>query len=135
MPKAFIRRAFGKRGRGGFEGYFVWTETNCQKDVSNSFLFMVEYIRTAREGKKMSFEFIIDVIAAPAAVGSAIIALFNIILKVNRTIQSLELAIGDLKAYMERQSKKNENFYTTLADHEIRIRNLEYKTSEDKERD
>lgn len=83
----------------------------------------------------MSFEFIIDVIAAPAAVGSAIIALFNIILKVNRTIQSLELAIGDLKAYMERQSKKNENFYTTLADHEIRIRNLEYKTSEDKERD
>lgn len=73
----------------------------------------------------MTFEFVYDFIAAPAALFTAIIALFNIILKVNRTIQALEIAVNQLKECIEKQSQKNSDFYSALSDHDIRINTLE----------
>ena len=75
----------------------------------------------------MTFEFIYDFVAAPAALFTAIIALFNIILKVNRTIQALEIAVHQLKACIEKQSQKNSDFYSALSEHDIRINTLECK--------
>ena len=73
----------------------------------------------------MTFEFIYDFIAAPAALFTAIIALFNIILKVNRTIQALEIAVQQLKTCIEKQSQKNSDFYAAISEHDIRLNTLE----------
>ena len=78
----------------------------------------------------MSFEIISDVIAIPAALIGVIAAILKIIIKVNKTLCSLELAVNGLKDYIEKQSEKNGVFYDAIADHEIRISNLEYKIKE-----
>ena len=75
----------------------------------------------------MTFEFVYDFIAAPAALFTAIIALFNIILRVNRTIQALEIAVHQLKECIEKQSQKNSDFYAAISEHDIRINTLECK--------
>ncbi len=75
----------------------------------------------------MTFEFVYDFIAAPAALFTAIIALFNIILRVNKTIQGLEIAVHQLKECIEKQSQKNSDFYAAISDHNIRINTLECK--------
>jgi hypothetical protein len=75
----------------------------------------------------MTFEFVYDFIAAPAALFTAIIALFNIILRVNRTIQALEIAVHQLKECIEKQSQKNSDFYAALSEHNIRLNTLECK--------
>ncbi len=80
----------------------------------------------------MSFETISGMIAASAALLSAFIAVFNIIIKVNRTLCSLEIAVKQLKEYIEKQSEKNGDFYDTLEDHELRITMLEAKQQDAK---
>ena len=92
---------------------------------------VIKYRRTAKGGF-MSFETISSVIAAPAALLSAFIAVFNIIIKVNRTLCSLEIAVKQLKEYIEKQSEKNGDFYDTLEDHELRISKLEYQHQDTK---
>lgn len=74
----------------------------------------------------MTVDYIYEVIAEPVALISAIIALFNIILKVNKTVQSLEIAVVQLRECIEKQSEKNSDFYAALSDHEIRLSKLEY---------
>ena len=81
----------------------------------------------------MTFEFVYDFIAAPAALFTAIVALFNIILKVNRTIQALEIAVNQLKVCIEKQSQKNSDFYTALSEHDIRLNTLECKVLDEHE--
>ena len=76
----------------------------------------------------MTVDYIYEVIAEPVALISAIIALFNIILKVNRTVQSLEIAVVQRRECIEKQSEKNSDFYAALSDHEIRLNKLEYVT-------
>lgn len=56
---------------------------------------------------------------------SAFIAVMNIVVKVNTTLSKLEVAVVQLKEFMERQSNKNAHFYTELAEHEKRISALE----------
>ncbi len=56
---------------------------------------------------------------------SAFIAVMSVVVKVNSTLSKLECAVLQLKEFMERQSSKNEHFYTELAEHEKRISNLE----------
>ena len=68
-----------------------------------------------------------EVIVVPTALLGVIAAILKIIIKVNKTLCSLELAVKQLKDYIEKQSEKNGNFYDAIADHEIRISNLEYK--------
>ncbi|MBO5682891.1 MAG: hypothetical protein J6S10_02840 [Clostridia bacterium] len=75
----------------------------------------------------MSFDMLPEVIAIPAAFLGVIAAILKIIIKVNKTLCSLELAVNGLKDYIEKQSEKNGNFYSAISDHEIRISNLEYK--------
>lgn len=77
----------------------------------------------------MTFEYVYDVVAEPVALTCAIIALFNIILKVNKTVQALEIAVTQLRECIEKQSQKNSDFYSALSDHEIRLNSLEIKTS------
>ena len=81
----------------------------------------------------MTFEFVYDFIAAPAALFTAIIALFNIILKVNRTIQALEIAVNQLKECIEKQSQKNSDFYAAISEHDIRLNTLECKVLDEHE--
>ena len=81
----------------------------------------------------MTFEFVYDFIAAPAALFTARVALFNIILKVNRTIQALEIAVNQLKVCIEKQSQKNSDFYTALSEHDIRLNTLECKVLDEHE--
>lgn len=73
----------------------------------------------------MSFETISDIITVPATLLSVFIVIINIIIKVNRTLCSLEIAVKQLKEYIEKQSEKNGDFYETLSDHELRITKLE----------
>ena len=81
----------------------------------------------------MTFEFVYDFIAAPAALFTAIIALFNIILRVNKTIQALEIAVNQLKECIEKQSQKNSDFYAAISEHDIRINTLECKVFDEHE--
>ena len=75
----------------------------------------------------MSWEVISELIALPAAYVTASIAILNIIIKVNRTLCSLEIAVKQLKECIEKQSDKNSDFYEAISDHEVRISNIEYK--------
>ncbi|MBQ8141153.1 MAG: hypothetical protein IJ038_05625 [Clostridia bacterium] len=75
----------------------------------------------------MSWEVISEVIALPAAYVTAFAAIINIIIKVNRTLCSLEIAVKQLKECIEKQSDKNSDFYSSISDHEVRISNIEYK--------
>ena len=81
----------------------------------------------------MSFEMISDIIAGPATLLTAAVAIFNVIIKVNRTLCSLEIAVKQLKECLEKQSDKNSDFYTAISDHEVRISNIEYAIESDKE--
>jgi len=81
----------------------------------------------------MTFEFVYDFIAAPAALFTAIVALFNIILRVNKTIQALEIAVNQLKECIEKQSQKNSDFYAAISEHDIRINTLECKVLDEHE--
>ena len=56
---------------------------------------------------------------------SAFIAVMNVVVKINSTHAKLESAVIQLKETMERQSDKNNHFYTELAEHEKRISVLE----------
>ena len=56
---------------------------------------------------------------------SAFIAVMKVVVKINSTLAKLESAVIQLKETMERQSDKNNHFYTELAEHETRICVLE----------
>lgn len=79
----------------------------------------------------MSWEMISDVVALPATVVTVFIAVFNVIVKVNKTLCSLEIAVKQLKEYIEKQSDKNSDFYSAISDHEVRISNIEYRINSD----
>ena len=52
-------------------------------------------------------------------------AVMQTVLKVNKTLIGLDESVRQLKKFMERQSKKNEDFGKRLAQHEIRLMRLE----------
>jgi hypothetical protein len=59
------------------------------------------------------------------AILSAFIAVFNIVVRVNRTLCSLEVVVKQIKECMERQSEKNGLFFNRLSDHDIRLTRIE----------
>ncbi len=65
---------------------------------------------------------------------SAFIAVMKVVVRVNRTLTSLESAVNRLNDYIKRQSAKNEMIFDQLKDHEIRLTLLEGIWRHEKER-
>ena len=57
----------------------------------------------------------------------AVISVMNVVVKVNRSLISLEETVRQLKTYMERQGTKNEHFYNELNILDKRVTVLEEK--------
>jgi hypothetical protein len=58
---------------------------------------------------------------------TAFTAVFNIVVRVNKTLCSLEVAVRQIKECIERQSGKNDLFFNRLASHDIRLTKIEDK--------
>ena len=57
----------------------------------------------------------------------AVISIMNVVVKVNRSLISLEETVRQLRTYMERQGTKNEHFYSELNILDKRVTVLEEK--------
>ena len=58
---------------------------------------------------------------------SAFLAVFNIVVKVNRTLCSLEISVNRLNEFLEKQTDMNEKFLGTLTEHGGKIARIEDK--------
>ena len=56
---------------------------------------------------------------------SALISVMNVVVKVNKTLTSLESAVNRLNVSMEKQSNKNREIFDELDDHNLRLVLLE----------
>lgn len=52
-------------------------------------------------------------------------AVMQVVMKINKTLVELDDSVKQLKKFMERQAKKNEDFVKKLAQHELRLSRLE----------
>lgn len=52
-------------------------------------------------------------------------AVMQVVMKVNRTLVGLDDSVKQLKKFMEKQARKNEDFVKKLAQHELRLSRLE----------
>lgn len=59
------------------------------------------------------------------AIVSAFIPVLNIVVKVNKTLCSLEIVVKQIKECIEDQSAKNGIFFTRLSEHDIRLTKIE----------
>lgn len=66
-----------------------------------------------------------EIILGLCTILSAFIAVFNIVIRVNKTLCSLEVVVKQIKECIEKQSEKNGVFFERLAEHEIRLTRLE----------
>ena len=70
-----------------------------------------------------------EVILGLCTILTAFIAVFNIIIRVNKTLCSLEVVVKQIKECLDKQSEKqaekNGIFFERLSDHEIRLTRLE----------
>ncbi len=55
-----------------------------------------------------------EIISGFAVLLGAVISIMNVVIKVNRTLTSLEETVRQLKDYMEHQGAKNEHFFREL---------------------
>lgn len=62
---------------------------------------------------------------------TAFIAVMKIVVRINKTLVSLDISVTRLNEYMEKQSQKNEKIFNSLEDHEQRITRLEAHGSEE----
>jgi len=68
-----------------------------------------------------------EIVLGLFAILSAFIAVFNVVVRVNKTLCSLEAVVKQIKECMERQSEKNGVFFQRLSEHEIRLTRIEDK--------
>ena len=68
-----------------------------------------------------------EIVLGIFAILSAFIAVFNIVVRVNKTLCSLEAVVKQIKECLERQSEKNGEFFRRLAAHEVRLARIEDK--------
>ena len=61
------------------------------------------------------------------ALVGALIPVMNIVVKVNKTLCSLEIVVKQIKECIEDQSAKNGIFFTRLSQHEVRLAKIEDK--------
>ena len=59
------------------------------------------------------------------AIVTAFIPIINIVVRVNRTLCSLEVVVKQIKECIERQSEKNGFFFNKLSEHDIRLTKIE----------
>lgn len=52
-------------------------------------------------------------------------AVMQVVIKINKTLMGLDDSVKQLKKFMEKQSRKNEDFGKILSQHEIRLMRLE----------
>ena len=52
-------------------------------------------------------------------------AVMQVVMKVNKTLVGLDDSVKQLKKFMEKQARKNEDFVKKLAQHELRLSRLE----------
>ena len=58
---------------------------------------------------------------------AALVPVFNIVVRVNKTLCSLEVVVKQIKECIEDQSAKNGIFFTRLSEHDIRLTKIEDK--------
>ena len=68
-----------------------------------------------------------EIVLGLFAILSAFIAVFNVVVRVNKTLCSLEAVVKQIKECIDRQSEKNGVFFSRLAEHEIRLTRIEDK--------
>ena len=56
---------------------------------------------------------------------AAFVPILNIVVKVNKTLCSLEVVVKQIEGWIEDQSAKNGIFFTRLSEHEIRLTKIE----------
>ncbi len=69
----------------------------------------------------MTWEIAVGIFALIAA----FIPILNVVVKVNKTLCSLEIVVKQIQECIEDQSAKNGIFYTRLSEHEIRLTKIE----------
>ena len=57
-------------------------------------------------------------------------AVMQVCMKVNKTLVCLDDSVKQLKKFMEKQARKNEDFVKKLAQHELRLSRLEDSAKE-----
>jgi len=77
-----------------------------------------------QQGKEI-FRLTWEIVLGLCTILSAFIAVFNIVIRVNKTLCSLEVVVKQIKECIEKQSEKNGVFFERLAEHEIRLTRLE----------
>lgn len=68
-----------------------------------------------------------EIISGFAVLLGAVISIMNIVVRVNRSLISLEETVRSLKIYMEKQDKRNGHFYSELNILDKRVTLLEEK--------
>ena len=66
-----------------------------------------------------------EILMGLIAIVGALISLMNVVVRVNRTLTSLEDAVERLNQNVKDQSEKNRQFYEKIGDHETRLSLLE----------
>ena len=69
----------------------------------------------------MTWEIAVGIFALIAA----FVPILNVVVKVNKTLCSLEIVVKQIQECIEDQSAKNGIFYTRLSEHEIRLTKIE----------
>lgn len=66
-----------------------------------------------------------EIFVGLATAVTAFFPIVSVVLKLNRSLASLEAAVKQLQEYMEKQSGRNHGFSDRLMDHEMRLVRLE----------
>ena len=66
-----------------------------------------------------------EIFVGLATAVTAFFPIVSVVLKLNRSLASLEAAVKQLQEYMEKQSGRNHGFSDRLMDHEMRLGRLE----------
>ena len=55
-----------------------------------------------------------EIMSGLIVISGAFLSVMNVVIRVNRTLVSLEKTVQSLKEYMEKQERRNEHFYSVL---------------------
>ena len=72
-----------------------------------------------------------EIFVGLATAVAALFPILSVVLKLNRSLASLEAAVKQLHEYMEKQSGRNHGFSDRLMDHERRLVRLESERERD----
>ena len=70
-----------------------------------------------------------EIVIGLFALLSAFIAVFNIVVRVHRTLCSLEISVSHLNKFLEKQIGMNEKIFGKLSVHDMKIGRIEEKVA------